>query len=189
MVALQPIPSKNRNLPQNQLKGQRHTNQEVLNEVLRQVLQPHTFKQNPSAESRDYNVRCADGNFRHCKPVVAAWFADCPEYSDLHHLKRRVCCWCVCPKNELGDYVPPGKQSPRRDRKLYQTLSDANTTAANAELSSRHVHHGFNVFRHIPCNACDLPKPDPLHTMQIGMLDHCQQWIFHITKTHESLDK
>jgi hypothetical protein len=72
---------------------------------------------------------------------------------------------------------------------LYRTLSNANTKAANAELSSWHVHHGFNVFRHIPGNVSDLPKPDPLHTMQIGMLDHRQQWIFHITKTHERLDK
>jgi hypothetical protein len=35
----------------------------------------------------------------------------------------------------------------------------------------------------------DLPKPDLLHTMQIGMLDHLQKWIFHIMKTHELLDK
>ena len=35
----------------------------------------------------------------------------------------------------------------------------------------------------------DLPKPDLLHTMQIGMLDHLQKWIFHFMKTHERLDK
>ena len=36
--------------------------------------------------------------------------------------------------NELGDYVPPDKQCPRRDHNLYRTLSDGNTKAANAEL-------------------------------------------------------
>jgi hypothetical protein len=35
----------------------------------------------------------------------------------------------------------------------------------------------------------DFPKPDLLHTMQIGMLDHLQKWIFHFIKTHERLDK
>jgi hypothetical protein len=35
----------------------------------------------------------------------------------------------------------------------------------------------------------DLPKPDLLHTMQIGMLDYLQKWIFHFMKTHERLDK
>jgi hypothetical protein len=43
------------------------------------VLQPHTIKQHPSAGSRYYNNLCADGTFRHCKPVLAGWHADCPE--------------------------------------------------------------------------------------------------------------
>jgi hypothetical protein len=107
MVTLLPIPIKNRNIPQTRLDEQRQTNREVLNKVLRRVLHPLTFKQNPSAESRYYKVLCADGNFRRCKPVLAAWLADCPEYRDPHHLERHVCFWCECPKNELGDYVPP----------------------------------------------------------------------------------
>jgi len=139
MVALLPILIKNCNMPQKWLDEQRQTNREVLNKVLRRLLQPLTFKHNPSAESGYYNVLCADGNFRHCKPVLAARLADCPEYSDLHHLERHVCFWCECPKNELGDYVPPGKQHLWQDQNLYQTLSDANTKAANTELSSRHV--------------------------------------------------
>jgi len=35
----------------------------------------------------------------------------------------------------------------------------------------------------------NLPKPDLLHTMQIGMLDHHQKLIFHFLKTHKWLDK
>jgi len=80
-------------------------------------------------------------------------------------------------------------QHPRRDHNLYGMLSDANTKAANAELSSCHVHRGFNMFRHVPCILSDLPMPYLLHTMQIGMLDHLQKWIFHFMKTHEWLDK
>jgi hypothetical protein len=188
MVALLPIPIQNRNIPQMQLDKQQQTNREMLNEELRQVLKPPTFKHNPGAESRYNNVLCADGNFMRCTPVLAEWLADWAEYSDLHHLERHVCFWCQCPKNELGDYVPPHKQHPRWDHNLYQTLSDANTKAANAELSSHHVHRGFNVFGHIPCIVSDVPKPDLLHTMQIRMLDHLQKWIFHFMKTHQRLD-
>ena len=143
IVALLPIPIKNRNIPQMRLDEQRQTNQEVLNEVLRLLLQSLTFKQNPSAGSGYYNVLCADGNFRRSKPVLPAWLADGPEYSDLHHLERHVCFWCECATNELGDYVHPDKEHPRRDQNLYKTLSHSNTKAADAELSSRHVHHGF----------------------------------------------
>jgi hypothetical protein len=35
----------------------------------------------------------------------------------------------------------------------------------------------------------NLPKPDLLHTMQIGMLHNLQKWIFHFMKIHEWLDK
>jgi len=189
MVPLLPILIKNRNISQKRLDEQRQTNREVLNEVLWRVLHPLTFKQNPSAESGYYNVLCSDGNFRRCKPVLAAWLADCPEFGNLHRFKRHVCFRRECPKNELGDYVPPDKEHPRRDHNLYRTLSDANTKAADAKLSSRHVHRGLNLFRHIPCIVSDLPKPDLLHTMQIGMLDHLQKWIFHFMKTHERLDK
>ena len=109
--------------------------------------------------------------------------------SDVHHLERLVCFRCECPKNELGDYVPSDKQHPRPDHNLYRTLSNANTKAADAELSLRHVHRGFNVFRHIPCIVSDLPKTDLLHSMQIGMLGHLQKWIFHFMETYERLHK
>jgi len=85
--------------------------------------------------------------------------------------------------------VHPDKQHPRRNHNLYRTLSDSNTKPANAELCSHHVHRGFNVFRHIPCIVSNLPKSDLLHTMQIGILDHLQKWIFHFMKTQERLDK
>jgi len=140
MVTLLPIPIKNRNITQKRLDEQRQTNRKVLNEVLRQLLQPLTLKQNPSARSGYYNVLCAYGNFRNCKPVLAAWLADYPKYSDLHHLGQHVCSWCECPKNKLGEYVHPDKQHHRRDHNLYRILSDANTNAVDAELSSRHVH-------------------------------------------------
>jgi hypothetical protein len=76
MVALLPIPLKNCNISQKQLDAQQQKNREVLNEVLHRVLQPLNFKQNPNAESGYYKVLCAHGNFRRCKPVVAAWLAD-----------------------------------------------------------------------------------------------------------------
>ena len=175
MVVLILTPIKSRNIPQKRLNVQRQTKREVLNDELRCLLQPHTFIRDPSAGSGYYNDVCADGNFRRCKPVLAAWLADGPEYRDLYHLERHVCFWCECPKHKLGDYVHPDKQRPRRDHNLYRTLSSAKTKAANAELSLRHVHRGFNVFRHIHCIVSDLPKPDLLHTMQIGMLDHLQK--------------
>jgi len=189
MVALLPIPIKNCNIPQKWLVVQGQTNREVLNDVHWRVFQPPTFKQNPTTERGYYNVLCADGNFRRCKPVLAAWLPDYLGYRDLYSREWHVCFRCECPKNKLGDYVPPNKQHPWRDDDLYQTLSDIDTMLPDAELSSCRDHRGFSVIRHIPCIVSDLPKPDLLHTMQISMLDHLQKWIFHYMKTHEWLDK
>jgi len=69
MVALLPIPIQNCNIPHKRLDEQWRTHREVLNTVLRRLLQPLTFKQNPHTESRYYKVLSADGNFRRCKLV------------------------------------------------------------------------------------------------------------------------
>jgi len=75
MVTLLQIPIKKCNISQKRLDRQRQINREVLNKVLRRVLQPQTFKQNPIAETRYYIILWADGNFRCRKPVLAAWLA------------------------------------------------------------------------------------------------------------------
>jgi len=87
MVALWLIPIKMHNMLPKRLEEQRRTHHEVLNEVLRQVLHPLTIQGNRSAQSRYYNVPCADANIRRCKTVLAAWLADCPEYCNLTHLE------------------------------------------------------------------------------------------------------
>jgi len=146
MVAVLPIPVKNRHIPQKRLDEQRQSTQEVLNEVLRLSLQPINFKHNPGAKSWYYNILCADGNFRCWKPVLAASLPDCLEYSVLDNLVQHVGFWCECQNKELADYVPPGMQHPRWDHNLYRTLNYAITKAGIAELPSCYVHQGSNLF-------------------------------------------
>jgi len=45
------------------------------------------------------------------------------------------------------------------------------------------------VVRYGPGIVGDLPKPNPYHTMQIGMHDHLQMWSVHFMMTHERLGK
>jgi hypothetical protein len=45
------------------------------------------------------------------------------------------------------------------------------------------------VFQHIPGIGRDLPKPDLIPIMQIGMHAHCPKCSFHFIKTHERLDQ
>jgi hypothetical protein len=118
MIAFLPIPIKNGNILQMQMDDQQQVHREVLHEVLRQVFQPLTWEHNPYAKSGHYNVRSVGRNYRSCKLVLAAWLADCPEYSDLHLLEQHVWYWCKYPKNKLGGYVAPDKQHPIEDHNL-----------------------------------------------------------------------
>jgi hypothetical protein len=117
MVGLQPSPIKNCKIREKQQHEQWYKNWEVLNEVLRRVFHPVTFKHNRNTESGYYNVLCADGNFRRCNSVFAARLADFPEYCDLHDLKLHVCFSCECPISNLEimclliSNTPAGSQS------------------------------------------------------------------------------
>ena len=186
MVALLPIPPKHRHESKTRRDEQNTTNRNVLQEVLHRVLKPLSFPERVSDEHGYYNVLCADRHYRRCKPVLAAWLADCPEYNDLLGLERGVCMFCECPKAELGD---PKTDHPPRDHNAYRKLNEEDTAESAAMLADLHVHQGFNAFRHIPCTVAKLPKPDLLHTMQLGMLDHLHKWLFHFMKTHGRLDR
>jgi hypothetical protein len=140
MVAILLIPIRNHNIPKKWLDNQREIQRAVLNEVLQRALRLLTFKHNPSTKSGHCNVHCEDGNFRRFKPVSVASLAHSTGDRDRYHLERHVCFRCEYPKNQLGDYVPLHKRHLWRDYNLYRTLRDANTRAANAVLSLRHVH-------------------------------------------------
>jgi hypothetical protein len=140
MVADQPIAIMDYKIPLKRVEEQQQTPREVLNDILWRVLQLLTLKKNPSTVSRYYNILCSDGTFRCCKPIFAAWLADCPKYCDRHFLEQHVYFWCECPKNELGDDFHPDKQHPRWDHNLCKMLGDANTKAADAEPLSGYIH-------------------------------------------------
>jgi hypothetical protein len=85
--------------------------------------------------------------------------------------------------------LPSDKCHPQQEHKLYRTLTEADTKGLGTEVSSCDVDQRFNVFRHILSIVSDLLKPDLLHTMHIGRIDHLQKWTFHFMKTHALLDK
>jgi hypothetical protein len=78
MATVLQIPNKNCNIPQTWLNKQRQINRELLNGILRPVLQPLTFRQYSSSKTRWLHILCADGNFRHCKSAFAVWLQNCP---------------------------------------------------------------------------------------------------------------
>jgi len=63
------------------------------------------------------------------------------------------------------------------------------TPAAKARVTRHGVHQGSNVLWHLDCVVSDLPKPDLLHTLQLGMLKHLLGWLHDFLKQHKCLEE
>jgi hypothetical protein len=62
---------------------------------------------------------------------------------------------------------------PRRDYRLYARGLNEDSTHSVENLAARDVYIGDNaVYDLYLDNDCDLPKPDILHTLRLGMLKH-----------------
>ena len=72
---------------------------------------------------------------------------------------------------------------------MYCMLSGSNTPVSIAELKLHDVNPGFNSLWYLDCVTSDLPKPELLHSMQIGMLKHLLTWLHEFSKQHKQLDK
>jgi hypothetical protein len=182
LVGLLPVPLKLRDVPARQLAWQRERNRTVTQGVLRRILEPLS-----RPEGGVFTALCADGHHRQCYATVSAWVADYPEHCDLHNLLHGSCIWCECPADQMGDYRPPNGHHPTRDHHRYAAW---NATHDVASLTSHRVHAGDVALRYLPgCTVSDLPKPDLLHTMHIGMLKHLLEWLQAFLKDHGRFDR
>jgi hypothetical protein len=69
---------------------------------------------------------CADGQRRHCFPILCAWIADHMEHVLLQNLKNNACPQCEVPLERLGDPPQePGEVTPNlsRNHRRYQQLA------------------------------------------------------------------
>jgi hypothetical protein len=149
--------------------------------VLRHLLAP--LLSHP--EGGVFTALCADGNHRRCYAPVSVWHADYPEHCDLQNLRHGSCIWYECPADEVGDYRPPHDHHPTRNHRRYAAWDAAQNVAS---LASRGAHAGEVALRDLLGSALvDLPKPDLLHTMHLGMLKHLMEWLQSFLKDHRGI--
>src|SRR5262245_48170607 len=141
-------------------------------------------------ENSKFYALCADGNVRHCFPRLAAWLADYPEHVTLQGIHMGFCPWCEVDKDSLGS-LPGGKSIPqRRDHAKYAQLYAADSDDAFQQLEDV----GIGLTSENPLWATgadvgDLPKPDLLHTMILGMLKHLLDWLESLLHAHNRLNR
>ena len=191
LVALLPIPVKMREVPAKIRNAQREHNRAIMQNVLKHVMHgllADGVEGQPQVSVRSFYAYCADGRVRHCYPILAAWMADYPEHCNLHNIKSGVCYWCECPQDEMGDMPRVEDRCPPRDHTLYRKLWEEDTAQSLADLKGRNVNTGWNILWSLESIISDLPKPDLLHTMQIGMLKHLLGWLQDFLKHHKRLE-
>ena len=182
LVALLPIPVKMREVPAKIRNAQREHNREVIQNVLGYVMQDLLV------DARDFYAYCADGRVRYCHPILAAWMADYPEHCNLHNIKSGVCYWCECPQEEMGNMPRAEDRYLPRDHAFYRQQWEENTAESLANLKPWNINSGGNILWYLEGVTSDLPKPDLLHTMQIGMLKHLLGWLQDFLKQHKRLE-
>jgi hypothetical protein len=119
---------------------------------------------------------CADGQVRHCFPLLAAYIADNPEQCLIACVKNNSCHRCTVPVDQRGDYYTGSLRDPKR------TVLD---------LSAKVIGVTTSTFDSNSLNPVDRPfwanlpftdiftclTPDLLHQLHRGVFkDHLLQW-------------
>lgn len=161
---------------------------------------------------------CGDGEYRSCYLRVAAWVADYPEHIDLQGLQSFRCPWCEVKQEHLHRHTDEfrGRLPNFRDYRIYKTtvqkaslsepqrgpresLTDFKERQAiyRAEKDEYHgiLHEAGVNITHSPlwdlydCDVSTLPKPDKLHTIYLGLVDHLMKWLTDMLHRYGRLDR
>ena len=188
LLALLPVPPK--------LKDSRGSSVSAENNaIIHQVLSA-IFKSLIKVGEDGITLDCADGNRRHCFPVLCAWIADYMEHVLLQNLKNTSCPWCEVPQERLRDpSAAPGTLGtyPLRNHCHYQQLAkkyqDTGEMRHIEMLAEKGINGLYNAFWTLPrVNPLELPKPDLLHTIYLGILKHLMEWVQDFLKKHNRLE-
>lgn len=178
-IAFVPVPPKIAKLKDKEADVYRDFKIRVLQEVICSILNGFYSEDNVS-----FTAYCADGNFRCCVPKLVGWMGDYPEHIKIQGLKYGQCFWCEADRDTFGDEIAMRQQRvKRRDHVEYQRqYSDLDGTGREY-LQAANVLPMYNPLWNLqgPLKLCkniaDLPKPDILHTIHLGVIQHLANWL------------
>jgi hypothetical protein len=183
VVALIPVPPKADAAVSSKEKTQyKNRKTLILQEVIAGLVHCISGEDNLS-----FATVCPDGLARMCYPKVAAWIGDYPEHIKIQGLSSGVCFWCEVAKEGLGDWID---RPIDRDSVQYCQLYHERHLMGRATLQTKGVVPVYNPLWELQgplraiTNLSMLPKPDMLHTILLGLLDHCMGWVTKLLKAN-----
>ena len=181
LLALLPVPPKLVGTTSTN-KHQRQINADTLKGVFDFIFEPI---KTPATEGTP--IDCADGKIRRCFPILSGWIADHMENVLLHGIKSNACPKCEIPTEALGI---PSVSHRARDYTRYETYERNFSHRSDSDhplhkLEKLGIKIGQNLFHGLPrVSPPDLPKPDMLHTVYLGLFKHLMDWVQGFLKKH-----
>lgn len=122
---------------------------------------------------------CADGYYRRCFPVLAAWVADSPEYNVITRSVQNSCPRCEIPIQEMGHHDGGSLNHKLRCSNEMETLFEAPYTPGQRDMMDAvDIWRKPNFFWRLPlCNVYRLWQPDLLHQIWIGVAATMMGWL------------
>jgi len=130
----------------------------------------------------------ADGKSWQCVPIFSAWISDLVEHTILHGITNKSCPRCEVPATKLGQ-DPQNTYKPRDYADYAQKTREYRQTQATSIADHFHqigVKIDRNIFSKLyRVNPADLPKPDILHNIYLGLFKHMMKWVEEFLKKHK----
>ena len=123
-------------------------------------------------------MRSADGVWRRCHPVLAAFVGDYPEQTLVTCTYSSRCPKCLVPPKRLGDFITFPLRDPDVALEVY-ALADGDPTPFHTACRAadlKPVYHPF--WETLPLSNIFLSiTPDILHQLLQGVMKHVLSWV------------
>lgn len=180
IIGFIPVPPKIAKLKDKEAEAYRDFKVRMLQEVICSILNGFYSEDNAT-----FTAFCADGNFRRCFPKLVGWMGDYPEHIKIQGLKYGQCFWCEADRDTFGDEIAIRRQQrvKRRDHVEYQCQYSDLDGSGREYLLAANVLPMYNPLWNLqgPLKLCkniaDIPKPDILHTIHLGVIQHLANWL------------
>lgn len=186
------------------LKGCKTTERQIRNSIVHRACINELLRSVNEAPNAAYVWKCADGEKRRFYPRISGWIADYPEQRLMAGLLDRRCPWCEVKPNNLGDlpvnygqhhetertteYVYTGEK-PRNHVRYAELFHTRGIGQHHVTLAEAGVKVEQNPLWSMLGNVGDVPKPDLLHTIYLGVLKSLLLWLEDFLISHGLYDR
>ena len=170
-LAFLPIPPKRlEKLPDYPLEKQELDALQVFHEIVSLILSPLT----DDKTLQGIPMACCDEKVRKCVPKLAGWLADHIENCTIHGIANNQCPMCIAPTDDFGHL--PDTPFPPRPHAIYAAAYRRSDAISLRQAGVKNINNALWHLRNF--KPYQIVKPDTLHTLYLGMLEHLMKWVF-----------